>query len=52
MAACTRIGNFVSVSHGRRDETERVTANALVGNRLFDPGHMTGDALGACVPAL
>jgi hypothetical protein len=45
MAQVASIRNFQRVCVARRDEVKGVTSNILISYRLFDPGHMTGNAL-------
>lgn len=47
MAGGARIGNFVFVGCGRRDEREGVSVNFYVRDGGFDLRHVAGDALAA-----
>ena len=47
MAGGARIGDFVFVRHGRRDECKRVRVHIDVGHGRLDRGHVAVDAFAA-----
>lgn len=52
MAISAGIRNLVLVCHGWADKSESVATNVHIGDRLFDPRHVTGDTLIACASNL
>ena len=52
MAIGAGIWNLILVRHCRADKSEGVATHVHIGNRLFDPRHMTRDALVTSAPAL